>query len=80
MIATLAARAADRSQIVSGDRDLFALVRDPDVDVLYPADAASRSSLVVDEAEITRRYGIPGRALSATSRCCAATRRTACRA
>src|SRR5207247_11015691 len=36
VIATLAARAAERVEIVSGDRDLFALVRDPDVRVLYP--------------------------------------------
>src|SRR5438552_15595793 len=36
VIATLAAGAAGRVEIVSGDRDLFALVRDPDVRVLYP--------------------------------------------
>ena len=46
-------------EILSGDRDLFALVRDPDVVVLYPQ---SRGEvLVVDEAEIERKYGIPGR-------------------
>jgi 5'-3' exonuclease len=45
-------------EIVSGDRDLFALVRGPDVTVLYP----EKSGLtVIDEAEVTRRYGIPGR-------------------
>ena len=61
VIATLAARAAERVEIVSGDRDLFALVRDPDVRVLYPLTGVSKL-LVVDEAEIRRRYGIPGRA------------------
>ncbi len=44
-------------EIVSGDRDLFALIRDPDVTVLYP----ERGGLArIDEAEVTRRYGIPG--------------------
>src|SRR5215472_7918474 len=37
VIATWVARAAGSSvDIVSGDRDLFALIRDPDVRVLYP--------------------------------------------
>ena len=63
VIATLAARAREPVQVVSGDRDLFALVRDaaPAVTVLYPVRGVSEL-LVVDEAEITRRYGIPGRA------------------
>src|SRR6185436_8442306 len=61
VIATIAARCHDRVAIVSGDRDLFALVRDPDVFVLYPQTGVSKLA-VVDEAEITRRYGIPGRA------------------
>ena len=60
VIATLAARARGPVEIVSGDRDLFALVRDPEVRVLYPLTGVSKL-LVVDEAEITRRYGIPGR-------------------
>src|SRR5499427_10929576 len=46
--------------IVSGDRDCFALVRDPDVVVLYPVRGVT-TLVRVDEAEITRRYGIPGR-------------------
>jgi len=46
---------------VSGDRDLFAVVRDPDVRVLYPQTGVTKL-VEVDEAEITRRYGIPGRA------------------
>jgi 5'-3' exonuclease len=61
VIATLAARAQQPVEIASGDRDLFALVRDPDVKVLYPLRGVS-TLLEVDEAEITRRYGIPGRA------------------
>ena len=40
---------------------LLALVRDPDVRVLYPLTGVTKL-LEVDEAEITRRYGIPGRA------------------
>jgi 5'-3' exonuclease len=61
VIATLAARARERVEIVSGDRDLFALVRDPGVRVLYPLTGVSKL-LVVDEKEIQTRYGIPGRA------------------
>ena len=61
VIATLAAHAHGRVEIVSGDRDLFALVRDPDVRVLYPVTGVTKL-VEVDEAEVTRRYGIPGRA------------------
>jgi 5'-3' exonuclease len=61
VIATLAARARGRVEIVSGDRDLFALVRDPDVRVLYPVKGVSTLA-EIDEAEVTRRYEIPGRA------------------
>ncbi|MFL5862741.1 MAG: flap endonuclease [Solirubrobacteraceae bacterium] len=58
VIATLARLAAGTVEIASGDRDLFALVEDPRVRVLYP----ERSGLaVIDETEITRRYAIPGR-------------------
>jgi len=60
VIATLAARTRGPIEIVSGDRDLFALVRDPDVTVLYPLRGVS-NLLRVDEAEITKRYAIPGR-------------------
>lgn len=60
VIATLAARTRGPVEIASGDRDLFALVRDPDVVVLYPLRGVS-DLLRVDEAEIARRYGIPGR-------------------
>lgn len=59
VIATWTAHTAETVEIVSGDRDLFALIEDPRVKVLYP----ERTGLsVVDEAEVTRRYGIPGRA------------------
>jgi 5'-3' exonuclease len=59
VIATWTARAEGRSvDIVSGDRDLFALVRDPEVRVLYPE---KKGLTPVDEAEVTRRYGVPGR-------------------
>jgi 5'-3' exonuclease len=58
VIATLTRLAPDTIEIASGDRDLFALVEDPRVRVLYP----ERSGLtVIDETEITRRYAIPGR-------------------
>ena len=58
VIATLTRLASGSVEIASGDRDLFALVEDPRVRVLYP----ERSGLaVIDEPEITRRYSIPGR-------------------
>jgi 5'-3' exonuclease len=58
VIASLARLTAGTVEISSGDRDLFALVEDPRVRVLYP----ERSGLaVIDETEITRRYAIPGR-------------------
>jgi 5'-3' exonuclease len=58
VIATWTAKASGSSvDIVSGDRDLFALVRDPDVRVLYPE---KRGLTAVDEAEVQRRYGVPG--------------------
>jgi 5'-3' exonuclease len=59
VIAAWTARAAGQSvDIVSGDRDLFALVGHPHVRVLYPE---KRGLTPVDEAEVTRRYGVPGR-------------------
>lgn len=61
VIGTLAQRAPGRVGIVSGDRDLFQLVRDPDVAVLYPRRGVSEVD-VVDEAYIENKYGIPGRA------------------
>lgn len=61
VIGTLAARAPGRVAIVSGDRDLFQLVRDQTVVVLFPRRGVSVMDLV-DEAYIEARYGIPGRA------------------
>jgi 5'-3' exonuclease len=61
VIGTLAERAPGRVAIVSGDRDLFQLVRDPDIFVLYPRRGVSQVD-VVDEAYIENKYGIPGRA------------------
>jgi 5'-3' exonuclease len=61
VIGTLAARAPGRVAIVSGDRDLFQLVRDPNIFVLYPRKGVSKMD-VVDESYIETRYKIPGRA------------------
>jgi 5'-3' exonuclease len=60
VIASLLPKITGRVEIVTGDRDLFALVRDPDVCVLYTQQGIGRL-LLVDEAEVERRYGIPGR-------------------
>lgn len=58
VIASLARTLEGPIEVYSGDRDLFGIVRDPDLVVLYP----EKSGLAqVDEAELTRRYGIPGR-------------------
>ncbi len=60
VIASILPKITGKVEIVTGDRDLFSLVRDPDVCVLYTQQGIGRL-LVVDEAEIERRYGIPGR-------------------
>jgi 5'-3' exonuclease len=60
VIGTLAARAPGRVAIVSGDRDLFQLVRDPKIFVLYPRRGVSKMD-EVNEGYIEARYGIPGR-------------------
>ncbi|MDQ3217878.1 MAG: 5'-3' exonuclease [Actinomycetota bacterium] len=61
VIGTLAEIAPGRVAIVSGDRDLFQLVRDPKVFVLYPRRGVSKMD-EVNEDYIEARYGIPGRA------------------
>jgi 5'-3' exonuclease len=61
VIGTLSARAPGRVAIVSGDRDLFQLVRDPDVFIVYPKRGVSQVD-IVDEDYIATKYGIPGRA------------------
>jgi 5'-3' exonuclease len=58
VIATWCRLAPGTIEISSGDRDLFALVEDPRVRVLYPEKAGLA---VIDESEVTRRYDIPGR-------------------
>lgn len=61
VIGTLAARAPGRVGILSGDRDLFQLVRDPDVFVFYPKRGVSQMD-IVDESYIADKYDIPGNA------------------
>jgi 5'-3' exonuclease len=62
VIATLAHRCAGPVDVVTGDRDLFQLVRDDKpVRIVYTARGVGKSE-VVDEAGVTARYGIPGRA------------------
>jgi len=61
VIGTLAERAPGRVEIVSGDRDLFQLVRDPAVSVLFPRRGVSAMD-VVNESFIEKKYGIPGTA------------------
>jgi 5'-3' exonuclease len=61
VIGTLAQRAPGRVAIFSGDRDLFQLVRDPNIVVHFPVRGVSKVD-VVNEAYIEKRYGIPGRA------------------
>jgi len=65
IIGTLAARSGGPVDVVTGDRDLFQLVDDArPVRVIYTARGMSRLE-VVDEAAVTRRYEIPGRAYAA---------------
>jgi 5'-3' exonuclease len=61
VIGTLATTATMPVEIVTGDRDLFQLVDDArDVAVLYIAKGFGANERI-DEAEIARRYNIPGR-------------------
>ena len=62
IIGTLATRASGPVDIVTGDRDLFQLVDDArGVRVLYTARGIGDIELV-NEAAVTAKYGIPGRA------------------
>ena len=62
VIGTLTARADGLVEIVTGDRDLFQLVDDQrSVRVLYTQRGLAKLD-VVDEAAVTARYHIPGRA------------------
>ena len=65
VIGTLAARAGGPVEVVTGDRDLFQLVDDArQIRVIYTARGLSKLD-VVDEAWVTGRYEIPGRAYAA---------------
>ena len=61
VIGTIAAQADCPVDVVSGDRDLFQVVDDArQVRVLYTARGVGKHE-VVDESEVLRRYGVPGR-------------------
>src|SRR5665811_2379767 len=63
VIGTLAVAAAGPVDIVTGDRDLFQLVRDDQpVRVVYTAARGVGQAEIVNEAAVASRYGIPGRA------------------
>jgi 5'-3' exonuclease len=62
IVASLASKVKGPIEIASGDRDLFSLVNGRDVVVLYPQKGGPAE---IDEAEVARRYGIPGRAYGA---------------
>jgi 5'-3' exonuclease len=65
VIGTLTARAEGPVEVVTGDRDLFQLVDDArEVRILYTARGLAKLE-VVDEAAVTKRYQIPGRAYAA---------------
>jgi 5'-3' exonuclease len=59
-IGVLCARAGrrDRLEIVTGDRDLIQLVRDPTVRVLFTRRGVSELD-VLDEAAVLEKYGVP---------------------
>ena len=59
VIATLTTRFEGPIEIVSGDRDLFTLVRDPRIVVLHTVKGVSELAHV-DQAWIHAKYGIPG--------------------
>jgi 5'-3' exonuclease len=62
VIATLAARSADPVDVVTGDRDLFQVVDDArGVRVIYTVRGLLNMD-VIDEAAVSAKYGIPGRA------------------
>jgi 5'-3' exonuclease len=59
VIASIAAHEPGPVEIVTGDRDLYALVRDPRVKVLYTLRGVTELAEVT-EAWIAKKYGIPG--------------------
>jgi 5'-3' exonuclease len=65
ILGSLAAQATEPVEVVTGDRDLFQLVDDSrGIRVAYIGKGVSRLELI-DEAEVTRRYQIPGRSYAA---------------
>jgi len=62
VIGTLATAAADPVEVVTGDRDLFQLVRDqPPIRILYIARSVAKLE-VLGPAEVAAKYDIPGTA------------------
>jgi len=62
VIGTLAARSEDPVEVVTGDRDLFQLVDDArGIRVIYTQRGLLNMD-VIDEAAVSAKYGIPGRA------------------
>jgi 5'-3' exonuclease len=59
IVASLVTKVKPPIEIASGDRDLFSQVRGRDIIVLYPQKGGPAE---VDEAEVARRYSIPGTA------------------
>lgn len=55
---TAQARKADRIDVVTGDRDLIQLVRDPQVRVLFTLKGVTELR-VLDEAGVLEKYGVP---------------------
>ncbi len=61
VIGTIAYESSEPVEVVSGDRDLFQVVRDaPPVHVLYVGKGV-RNLEVMGEAEVAAKYGVPGR-------------------
>lgn len=54
----VAATGDERLEVVTGDRDLLQLVRDPHVRVLFTVKGVSELA-VFDEAAVAQRYGVP---------------------
>jgi len=59
VIATLTTRFDGPIEVVSGDRDLYTLVRDPRITVLYTLRGVTELAHV-DQAWVHAKYGIPG--------------------
>lgn len=62
VIATLVSKVDGdaRATVVTGDRDLISLVRDPHVDLLFPV-KGTKEMAEFDEAAVEEKYGIPPR-------------------